>query len=167
MEKLKNLKVEEIMTSPVHTLASDWSLREAAQELLSRGYSGAPVLDEKGGVIGVLTLQDIARYAEWHLDVEAGAEELGAEKDLRRELDRKERGLGSSMHIDRLEDVTVRQVMTPAVSTISEGTPLAEATSRILGGSIHRLFVVNKRGKLVGLVSTVDVVRALHKQITR
>ena len=165
MEALKNLKVEEIMVAPVQSMEADWSLREAAQELLSRGFSGAPVV-ENGRVVGVLTLQDIARYAEWHLDAEEGASDLASEKEMLKELDEKERGLKSSMHVDRLEDVTVRQVMTPAVSTISQGTPLVEATSRILSGSIHRLFVTDTEGKLVGLVTTMDVVRAMHLHLT-
>lgn len=167
MQEFKTTPVREIMTSPVYSLQSDASLREAARSLLEKGYSGAPVVDEQERAVGVLTLQDIARYAEWHLDVEQNAAEISAEKDMLRELDRQERGLKASMHIDRLEDATVRQVMTPKVATVSTETPIAEALTQLLGASIHRLFVTGAKGKVIGLVSTMDIVRAIHERIQK
>jgi CBS-domain-containing membrane protein len=84
-----------------------------------------------------------------------------------RKLDRQEKGLKASMHIDRLEDASVRQVMTPKVATVSTGTTVAEAITRLLGASIHRLFVTGAKGKVIGLVSTMDIVRALHDRIQK
>lgn len=165
MTTLKNVKVDDIMTSPVRSLMADWSLREAAQILLENQFSGAPVVDEESKVVGVLSLQDIARYAEWHLDAEEAAAGAEREREALRELDRRERGLRTSMHVDTLEDATVRQVMTSKVATVRAGTPLEKATSMLLKGPIHRLFVTNSKGKLVGLVSTMDIVRYIHKKI--
>ena len=167
MESFKRTKVEALMSSPVETVKADWSLQEAARHLLRRGITGAPVVDEDERVVGVLSLQDIARHAKWHLDAEEGASDPSAERDMLRELDAEEEGLRSSMHIDRLEGATVRQVMTPNVSTVKNHTPLAEVTAVLLRDAIHRIFVRNSRGKLVGVVSTMDVVRALHERLAR
>lgn len=165
MAASKGVTVGDIMTAPVRSLNADGSLREAAQLLLENGFSGAPVVDHEEKVIGVLSLQDIARYAEWHLDAEEASAGIERERDELRELDRRERGLRSSMHVDRLEDATVRQVMTSRVASVRAGTSLAEATSLLLKGPVHRIFVTNSKGKLVGLVSTMDIVRHFHESL--
>lgn len=165
MNDLKQVKVDHIMSAPVHSLGVETSLQEAARSLLEHGFSGAPVVDEEGKVAGVLTLKDIARYAEWHLDAEEASSEGALERDALRELDGKERGLRATMHVDRLEAATVRQVMTSTISSVRTGTPLGKATAILLKGPIHRLFVTNSKGKLVGLISTMDIVRLLHDRL--
>ena len=160
-----DVKVDDFMTSPVWTLRADLSLREAARTLLEQGFSGAPVVDEMEEVVGVLTLQDIARYAEWHLDAEEACSEAGGEREILRELDVKERGLRSTMHLDRLEEATVRQVMTSRVATVRTGASMVEAMSILLAGSIHRLFVTNSPGKLIGIITTMDFLRFFHESL--
>lgn len=167
MSEMKKVQVDEIMSSPVRSVSADATLREAAQSLLDWGFSGAPVLDEGGGVVGVLSLKDIARYAKWHLDAEAASEEGKQEREELAELNARERGLRALMHLDRLEGATVRQVMTSRVASVRTGTPLTEATAILLEGPIHRLLVTNSRGKPVGVVSTMDVVRFFHEQLVR
>lgn len=51
--------VADIMTRNVLTVASDAHLEDAAWGLTLKGFSGAPVKDEHGNVIGVLSKSDI------------------------------------------------------------------------------------------------------------
>jgi Predicted transcriptional regulator, contains C-terminal CBS domains len=57
------------MTDRVLTAQADWSLQELASFFTEHSISGAPVISDYGGVIGVVSVTDIARY-----DSEASSE---------------------------------------------------------------------------------------------
>jgi len=56
---MKNLKAKDIMTRPVVSARRNASARDIALQLLSGLYSGMPVTDDKGKVIGVVTEFDL------------------------------------------------------------------------------------------------------------
>jgi CBS domain-containing protein len=56
----------------------------------------------------------------------------------------------------------VRDVMTPLVFTAALVTPAGTVIDDILGRKIHRLFVVDENGLLVGVISALDVIRRLR-----
>lgn len=56
---MKDLKARDIMTRPVVSARKNASARDIALQLLSGLYSGMPVTDENGKVIGVVTKYDL------------------------------------------------------------------------------------------------------------
>ncbi len=58
---ITKIKVQEIMTEKPVTIPFDFTVEEAAEVLLDKKISGAPVVDEKGNVIGVITKNDLFR----------------------------------------------------------------------------------------------------------
>jgi predicted transcriptional regulator len=56
---MKDLKAKDIMTRPVLSARKNASARDIAMQLLSGLYSGMPVADEDGKVIGVVTEFDL------------------------------------------------------------------------------------------------------------
>jgi acetoin utilization protein AcuB len=64
---LANLKVSEIMTRKLQTIHQQASIGEAAQILLENKFSGLPVVDEAGQLVGIITESDIFRLvvSEW------------------------------------------------------------------------------------------------------
>ena len=56
---ISKIKVADIMTRDVVTLHPDWTMEEAADVLLSRKISGAPVVDDDGRLCGVITKSDM------------------------------------------------------------------------------------------------------------
>jgi CBS-domain-containing membrane protein len=54
------LTIRDIMTPEVFTLPASCRADQAAWELSLRGYSGAPVRDESGRLVGVLSRSDLA-----------------------------------------------------------------------------------------------------------
>ena len=58
---LADLKVRDIMTKDPITIPFDYTVEEAAQILLANKLSGAPVVDGKGALVGVITQTDIFR----------------------------------------------------------------------------------------------------------
>ena len=160
---LERLLAKDVMTKPVRSLDADSPLKEAARFLLGQHFSGAPVLDEAGRPIGVLSLRDIALYMEWHLEVEESEEERenGGRPRDEASYEGHERIPGRGFHTDRLAHATVRQVMTEGLHTVEEGAPLRTVVGTLLEGPYHRVFVTDRGGVLVGVISTLDVVRAM------
>ena len=58
---ISKIKVASIMTRKVHTIHQDWTIEEAAALLLAHKISGAPVVNDKGQLCGVITQTDIFR----------------------------------------------------------------------------------------------------------
>jgi predicted transcriptional regulator len=53
------LKISDVMTQDVFTLADSTPAETAAWELAVRGYTGAPVRDARGRLVGVLSRSDL------------------------------------------------------------------------------------------------------------
>lgn len=58
------LTAGDVMKGPVEVLPQGMSLREAAHILRQSQVSGAPVVDEEGRCVGVLSAVDVLRWAE-------------------------------------------------------------------------------------------------------
>ena len=63
MTKKKAILARDYMTSSVATLTPDMNLLDAVHMLLERRISGAPVLDDHGNLVGILTEKDCLRAA--------------------------------------------------------------------------------------------------------
>jgi CBS domain-containing protein len=117
--------------NPVSVSASA-TVRKARAFLTDKGVSGAPVIDEAGRPVGVLTQTDLVVHDR----------ELPDGGDP-----------GESR---------ARDLMTPAVFTVRPDAPAAAVVEQLLGFNVHRLFVVDDAGLLVGVVSAFDVLRGLR-----
>src|SRR5262249_34914582 len=139
----------DIMTKDVCTLAPTTSVLEAAQLLVERRISGAPVVDGAGRVIGIVSEGDLIRRAELGTEREWSGwrEFLMAKRTLAHEFIRS--------HATKVGDI-----MTAPVWTVSEETSLAELAELFEKKNIRRAPVV-RDGKLAGIVSRADMVRAL------
>jgi CBS domain-containing protein len=154
---MKPLTARDVMSTEVLTVPLDFTVRELAAFLTEKQISGAPVVDTRGRLVGMVSVTDVAEN-----DVEApdlavdrsspafdlrGWEERMNEEDLR------------PLHIAS-DDVLVRDIMTPALYTIAEDTPVPEIAHTMVAGRIHRL-VVTRAGGMVGIVTSLDLVRLL------
>jgi CBS domain-containing protein len=62
-----------------------------------------------------------------------------------------------------IQETLIQEIMTPRPQTISPDASVRDAAQRILYLEVHRLFVEEK-GRLVGVVSTTDLVRTMAGQ---
>jgi CBS domain-containing protein len=122
-----------MMPNPV-SLNAEATIREASAFLTSKGFSAAPVIDAAGRPIGVLSQTDIVtQEREWE-------------------------STGTSTRTTR----RVRDLMTPGVFAVTPDTPAYQVVQEMLLRRVHRLFVVDRSGVLIGVISALDVLRHLR-----
>ena len=143
------MRVLDVMTTDVAAARPDMTLKDAAGLLLERRISGMPVVDDAGGVVGVISEGDI--LAKALPEPESGGSALA--RLLRRADPDDER---------RLDARVVGEAMTAPAVTIEAHWPVAEAAERMHERKVNRLPVV-EQGRLVGLVSRADLVRAFAR----
>lgn len=141
------MKVDQIMTREVIAVAPDAPIEEAARLLVENGISGLPVVDANGTVVGILSDGDLIvrqkpreRLPWWRFFFAEGEE-------LARQY---QKSMGT----------TVAEVMTRSVICVTPDLSIESAAALLDEHRIRRLPVV-AAGKLVGIVSRGDLVRAL------
>jgi CBS-domain-containing membrane protein len=63
---------------------------------------------------------------------------------------------------DRVDNTLVRDLMTPAVFAVGPKSPASKVVEEMCELNVHRLFVVDGNGVLVGVISALDVLRHLN-----
>jgi CBS-domain-containing membrane protein len=140
---LRAKKAEDLMTANPVSINQTLTVREALAFLIERSISGAPVIDAAGLPVGVLTQTDLLIH-----DREA----LVGRRHSRPEAlpaAREEAG------------VQVRDVMTPGVFAVGRHTPSERVVEKLCDLKVHRLFVVDASGVLVGVITPMDLLRHL------
>ena len=137
------MRVDEVMTRDVLTVSPSTSLKAVAPLFAARRISGLPVVEE-GRLVGVLSESDIV--AKETSGYENGAVPAAEERHLRRE---------------RAAE-TVAEAMTTEVVTIEPWESVWAAADRMIVNDVRRLPVVT-RGRLVGIVTRTDLIRAFAR----
>ncbi|MGA7990556.1 MAG: CBS domain-containing protein [Thermoanaerobaculia bacterium] len=140
----------DIMTHPVLAVRDDWTVRELASFFVEKSISGAPVLDRRRRLTGVVSLSDIV-------------DQVTREREPS-ERPRRWRGPYNPEDLRGLSiedgDRLVRDIMTPTFFTVPDDTPLSEIARTMVAGRIHRLLVTRK-GHIIGIVTTLDLLEQL------
>ena len=148
----------DLMTSNPISIRSDALLNEAAAFLIAKEISGAPVVDPAGRAVGVISHTDIVRFAS-----ETSAKQA-AETEYYRDVDRRcPPGLREIVSGSRARSARVCDVMSPTVIEVGHRDTALSAVAKMVALKIHRLFVVDEAGTLVGVVAALDVLKHLHR----
>jgi CBS domain-containing protein len=145
--------VSEVMTSPVLSVHPDTPLQEAVTLLSSHHISGLPVVDADGTLVGELSEKDLM-VRESGFEAGPYVMFLDAVIYLRNPLE-------WNRQVHQVLGSTVKEVMTSQAHTCATNTRLPEAARLLNDRRIQRLFVVDERGSMVGVLTRGDVVRAL------
>jgi len=132
---LDTTTASDLMTHSPVSLREDATVHEAVALLTDRGISAAPVIDEAGRPVGVLSRADIVVH-----DRESG------------------------FHFERPDSTRVRDMMTPVVFSIAPDAPAKRVVEDMVRLTVHRLFVVGIDGVLTGVISAFDVLKHLRPE---
>jgi CBS domain-containing protein len=146
---VSNLTARDLMTPDVVTVPPETPVVAIARLLSERGISAVPVLDASGHLLGIVTEADLIRRLAGEADRPAGWLR-GIFADPSAQADRYARTHG----------VTAGDVMTESVVTVEETATAAEIAHLMEDRGIRRVLVV-REGRLRGLVSRADLLRAL------
>jgi CBS-domain-containing membrane protein len=147
-----------MMANPVSVRAAA-TVEEATAFLTNKGFSAAPVIDEAGRPIGVVSRTDIVIHArELPVAVPAAHPTAGARERAGRPAGTGGRGVGS------VDQTRVRDIMSPGVLSVSPETAAAKVVEDMVARNVHRLFVIDEDGILVGVISPLDVLRYLRPE---
>jgi CBS-domain-containing membrane protein len=141
--------VRDVMTSTVVTIKRDADLHEAARLLSENKISGMPVVDDNNRVIGVVSEADIL--------ILAGMKKEHTFKDILRNI------LGEPVPA-RKGGNKVKDVMGFPPITSKADDDIGEVAKILDDRRIKRLPVVDDEGKLIGIISRADIVKAIGKK---
>jgi CBS domain-containing protein len=143
------MKVVDVMTEEVVSVDPGTPLADVAALLSEHRISGVLVRDGAGAVLGVVSEADI-------LVQEGGpSERAGLFEWLFDDW--------SAADVAKLEARTAAEAMTSPVRRIGPDRSVEEAARRMLDANVRRLAVVDE-GRLVGIVTRADLVRAFARE---
>jgi CBS domain-containing protein len=137
------------MTKSVVAVRKDASFKEMAAMLRSRRISAFPVVDDVGRVIGVVSAGDLLVKEAVNAQ---GTSLLAAIRHFGED--------------DKAAGVTAGDLMTQPAVTIGPDAPVEEAARLMYDRRVKRLPVVNRAGRLLGIISRVDVLAVFSRPDT-
>lgn len=145
----RQLTVRDVMTVNPARVTAESLASEAARLLLSSIFTGLPVVDARDRPVGVVTQGDLIAKGGLPLRLGLLAEsEQGEKEAVMATLARKR----------------VREIMTAPAMTIPENRLLTDAVDAMMTKQLKRLPVVDKEGRLVGILSRLDIFRTVMRE---
>ncbi|BEP17128.1 CBS domain-containing protein [Pyrofollis japonicus] len=128
-------RVDEYMSSPVVVVKPSDNLAHVRNLMIRYRVGRLVVIDDNNRPIGIVTKTDFLKVAS------------------------------GSLASRPLDSVFVREIMTGDVVTITQGRSLREAARLMLQHNIGGLPVVDEEGRLVGIITKTDIVRAYAERL--
>ena len=144
----RNTRVREIMTPNPVRVKITTPVNEVARLLLSSSFTGLPVVDEADRPAGVIAQGDLIYRAEMPVRLGLLAEANREEADA---------------ILDGLAPKQAREIMTKPPVIIEQDKLVTEAVDLMLKKKVKRLPVVDKSGKLIGILSREDIFRTVMR----
>lgn len=144
-------QVGDVMSHGVVTAHPDTPLTEIARLLLRELFTAVPIVDDQDRVVGIVSDGDFLRWPE--LALRFGRPEGLSDTTLNELLAE----LDAGQH-------TASEIMTTPVVTIRANRPVVEAANLMVQRNLKRLPVVDAEGRLVGMLSRIDVLRTVARE---
>ena len=152
---MDELKVREIMTTPVITVKPETTVRELADILAQNKISGVPVVDGQGRMLGMVSEADvIVQDADLHFPYYIQfLESVIYLQSVHKFEERFRKAIGSK----------VSEIMTEEVHSAGPDQTVREVATLMADRNVNRV-PVTENGRLVGIVTRGDIVRAIAQQ---
>jgi CBS domain-containing protein len=149
----------DLMTPNPVSIGQNATVREAAAFLTDRGFSAAPVIDEAGRPVGVVSRADIVVHHRNKSEYVPAVPDYYEKTEL---ATRSGEPLPGGEQAESPYQTRVRDIMTPVVFAVPSEAPARRVVGDLVGLKVHRVFVVDAGGALVGVISALDVLQHLR-----
>jgi predicted transcriptional regulator len=146
----------DLMTPNPLSIRQNATVKEAAAFLSDRGISAAPVIDDAGRAVGVLSRADIVVH---HRQEAQFVPEFYERTDLVTHTDEP---FAEGFQVENVDPSQVRDIMTPVVLAVSLNDSARKVVTQMVDEKVHRLFVLDDSDVLVGVISALDVLRRIQ-----
>lgn len=156
--EFRDLRAKDVMQSELVVVHASDPLREVERVLVDAQVSAVPVLDDEEHLLGIVSMRDVvSRYADDHeLPPDADPEAFDDEIDET-----------ETVAFQRLEDEPCAgDVMATDLVTVGPNAMLPDVAARMVDHRVHRV-LVKDRQKLVGLISTMDLLAAIAGRLVQ
>jgi len=150
----------DLMQTRVVTVSPDAPLRAVQSVFVEEGIHGAPVVDDEGTVVGVVTSMDLLRAAAEEADA-SPSEPTYFRYDL--DLHGFDWDRAPADLRERLPDSVAGDVMTTEILAVAPETPVSGIARVLRENAVHRVLVIED-GELCGIVSAMDLIALLESR---
>jgi CBS domain-containing protein len=154
------MKIEDAMQKDVIKFHELDKIVDVAQSFRENKISGAPVVDDKNKVVGVISEGDIMRLIEVHspkinLILPAPFDLIELPLRMKYELDE------IAEDMEKAGSTVIDQIMTRKIVKIGPNASISDAAELMDSHKIKRLPVVDNEGKLIGIITRGDIIGAM------
>ncbi|MCA9558362.1 MAG: CBS domain-containing protein [Myxococcales bacterium] len=146
---MRPIVASDLMNPEVLSVRPETSVEALARFLVDNAISGAPVVDGRGKLVGVVSLTDVSVVAS----------DRGEDDDRPGFLRRAVEEVRTPPPLEDAQ-VRVRDIMNPDVFVVSDDASVSEVASVMLHNHLHRV-LVTREGKVVGIITTSDLLGLL------
>ena len=159
---MSKLKVRDLMTTQLVTLQPTDTVKKAAIKFAVDNISGAPVVDNRNHLLGILSEHDILntilKYQIALDDENHDSVILTYSMDSPTETDDILKKVS-----EEISNLEVSAIMTRTVLTTTPDTTIMEVLRAMIEMKVNRVPVVEK-GVVIGIISRGDIIFALYKR---
>ncbi|MER6175184.1 CBS domain-containing protein [Streptosporangium sp. NPDC001681] len=148
------VKVNEVMTRAVASVNGSTPFKDVAEVLIAHGVSAVPVVDAENHVLGVVSEADLLAKEEFKEQYYREGYRPPLRARLRYRLSREGRSAKEKAQGD-----TAAELMTAPAVTIAPNAPVVSAMRLMDERGVKRLPVVDREGRLEGIVSRQDLLK--------
>ena len=153
------IRARDLMQTSIVTLAPDEPVWEIQRVFAQEEIHGAPVVDEMGRLLGIVSSLDLLRAAADEKETER---ESPSNFEEVFDLSRGKWGRFVESYRDRMQGLVAQDVMTEGVISVGLDAEVAEIARTLREERVHRVMVLED-GVLRGVISTFDLLGVLEK----
>ena len=155
------LRVRDLMTTQVITVKPTDTVRQAVIKMALDNVTGAPVVDNRNHVLGVISQTDILQLILKYQD--KLDEEIHSEHLLSQPMDTDNQSADMTLINKEFSGMKVEDIMVRSTLYTTPDAEIVEALRMMMKMDVNRLPVL-EQGILVGTVSRSDVSFAIYKK---
>lgn len=161
------MEAKDIMTADVDTVHQDDKVRDVLVRLGRVNYSGFPVIDDKGRVVGVVSEHDLVDVFQPHgrtLWIPIGFPPFLETMTYGVDLPWDEVDVG--LDLFQIARQSISELMTSPAVTVNPGTSVIETIQLLADAErdINRVPVVNEKNRVEGIISRQDILQVLYER---